>query len=409
MFGQHLQLWLRATCLTGFVALGLTAGPAQSAGFEEEVAAFTSHDGLTIEGILARPTSGNGPFPAILILPGSGAQDADGTIDVPALDITDGRQKIYRAIARYLARRGNVVFRYNKRGISFDHENDQPAIANLATFGDFVKDAESALGLVENRPEVDPNRLAIYGHSQGSQIALQLAATRRDLSLLVLTGTAASSLEDLLEFQLFDLYVEFFRLAADEDGNGFLTLEELDRLDGNLGTGSLWILNQTGLLFGAVPDANGNVSVSEFNPATDENGDGRLHIADEIVPALRKQADDEIALWKSGSLGRVAQTWFDEPPNRKIVQKANAFLLFVVGALDVQTPVSETDVLVARLERRAKKNWERLVLADLGHTLSKPNDFFEENGGLTTLDNPTANPPDKKALRKIWRRARKRL
>ena len=40
---------------------------------------------------------------------------------------------------------------------------------------------------------------------------------------------------------------------------------------------------------------------------------------------------------------------------------------------------------------------------------ARPNELIRDDGGLSIFDNPTVNEPEKRALPKIWRKARKRL
>lgn len=388
------------------VALLTSSSAATAAGFVEEIVSFSTHDDLELSGIVSYPNSDKGPFPAILMVAGSGVNDADVTIEEPLLEITRGRQKLFRNVARFLSRKGYVVLRYNKRGASFDHTADLPQLLLSSTFDDLVDDADRALESLLAHPMTDPSQVAIYGHSEGTMIAPVLARRRDDVDLLVMVGSVAGSFGQLLEYQLVDRVVQFLHGAADGNGDGFLTLEELDRLDGQFGTRSLFILNNTDILFGVDPAPDGSITVTAFNGNTDSDGDGLLQIESEIVPALHEKATRAIRGIETGTLGQYGASLLAQRPNRKIIAKVRSHLLFVQGVLDVQTPIEETLELIEKLDRKKRTNYDVLLFEQLGHSLSKPNDYYTGDGGLTVLDNPTLNAMKKKTVRRIWKEIR---
>ena len=161
-----------------FLALlvGMTVPPeALAARFVEETISFTTTEGLVLEGIVSYPKKGDGPFPALLLIAGSGLHDADLTIDIPEYRFTHGEQKHFRDLARFFSRRGMTALRYNKRGASFDHASDQPDLLWNSTFDDLVSDAESAYGALWSHPSADPERMAILGISEGTMVAPRVA------------------------------------------------------------------------------------------------------------------------------------------------------------------------------------------------------------------------------------------
>ena len=78
-------------------------------------------------------------------------------------------------IAEYLTERGFAVLQYNKRGIG---ENvtilDSNVWGNL-TFNNQKQDAEKALDVLIQQPEVDANRITVLGHSEGTIITPRIA------------------------------------------------------------------------------------------------------------------------------------------------------------------------------------------------------------------------------------------
>ncbi len=123
-----------------------------------------SGGGVRLAGTLALPAAADGPVPAALVLPGSGPIDRDA-------DMKRLRLGISRELAGALAAAGIASLRYDKRGVG-------------ASGGDFLHtglsdnlaDGRAALAALAARPEVDPARLLVVGHSEGALLAMALVA-----------------------------------------------------------------------------------------------------------------------------------------------------------------------------------------------------------------------------------------
>lgn len=132
--------------------------PLLPSGFQLKGTRFTFQDGnFHMRGILIKP-GGPGPFPAVLISHGLG-----GSAD------SFGRQK-----ALEMARWGLVC-------IAPDYTHTRGTAADRSVFGaspENVRRASECLGILRRLPEVDPERLAAYGHSMGGFVTIALAASR---------------------------------------------------------------------------------------------------------------------------------------------------------------------------------------------------------------------------------------
>jgi pimeloyl-ACP methyl ester carboxylesterase len=146
---------------------------------EEEVS--FGHGDVNLAGTLTLP-EGDGPFPAAILLTGSGQQNRDEEIPiVPGY-------KPFRVIADHLTRHGIAVLRYDDRGVG----GSTGDVAN-ATTADFADDAEAALDYLLSRPEIDPEQIGLLGHSEGGMIAAMLAARRPDVAFAIsMAGIAVS-------------------------------------------------------------------------------------------------------------------------------------------------------------------------------------------------------------------------
>ena len=99
--------------------------------------------------------------------------------------------------------------RYDKRGLGANFTLDTNVWGN-ATFNDLKQDAEKALAVLAQQPEVDPNRITIIGHSEGSMIASRIAIDSNNgnntnatkVKNVVLMAAPAQKLRDLSYLQL---------------------------------------------------------------------------------------------------------------------------------------------------------------------------------------------------------------
>jgi pimeloyl-ACP methyl ester carboxylesterase len=130
----------------------------------DEVTIPTPTPGVTLAGTLTLP-EGPGPFPAAVLISGSGPQDRDETLL---------GHKPFLVLADHLTRRGIAVLRYDDRGVA-----KSTGDFGAATTADFAVDAAAAAAWLRARPEIDTARVGLIGHSEGGLIA-PLVASRDD-------------------------------------------------------------------------------------------------------------------------------------------------------------------------------------------------------------------------------------
>jgi uncharacterized protein len=138
---------------------------------ELEVSYDNKLQGGTLAGTLTIP-SGTGPFPAVLLIPGSGPQDRDESLmgHRPFLVLSD-----------WLTRNGIVVLRADDRGVG-----KSTGDFATATTADFATDAEAGVAFLKARFEVDPSKIGLIGHSEGGIIAPMVAARNHDVGFIVM-------------------------------------------------------------------------------------------------------------------------------------------------------------------------------------------------------------------------------
>jgi len=152
---------------------------------EEEVRFTNPQGGHTLAGTLTLPREG-GPFPAVVLVTGSGAQDRNETVmgHRPFLVLSD-----------YLTRQGIGVLRYDDRGTA-ESEGDFAT----ATSEDFTSDALAGVAFLKGRSDIAGDEIGVIGHSEGGLIAPMAAVRSPDVAFIVMmAGPGVTGEEILLE------------------------------------------------------------------------------------------------------------------------------------------------------------------------------------------------------------------
>jgi uncharacterized protein len=147
--------------------------------------------GYTLAGTLTIPSGVRGPVPAIVTITGSGPEERD-----EAIPMVKGYRP-FRQIADTLARRGIAVLRMDDRGFGGSGGNGM-----TATSADFAEDIESGLAYLRTRPEIDPRRLGLIGHSEGGMIAPMVAVRDTGVRAIVLMAGPSRIGRDILAYQI---------------------------------------------------------------------------------------------------------------------------------------------------------------------------------------------------------------
>src|SRR5438552_8314528 len=173
-------------------------------------------NGVKTNSQLTLPAIGQGPFPGVLLIPGSGANDKNETLGFVHKNGPKPPTPFWQ-IAQYLSERGFVVLRYDKRGIGANFTINQNVWGN-ATSNDLIQDSKKALNVLIQQPEVDPKRISIVGHSEDTIIAPIVAIDNSmKVKNIILMGTVAQNLRDIVRYQVVSLPLEYATQVLDKD------------------------------------------------------------------------------------------------------------------------------------------------------------------------------------------------
>ncbi len=143
-----------------------------------------TNGGVKLAGTLTLPP-GDGPFPAVVMITGSGAQDRDETLL---------GHKPFLVLADHLSRHGIAVLRADDRGVG-----GSTGSVPDSTTADFAQDALAGVRFLKTHPRIARDRIGLLGHSEGAVAAPLAASQSSDVAFVVmLAGTGVPGAEVLL-------------------------------------------------------------------------------------------------------------------------------------------------------------------------------------------------------------------
>ena len=153
---------------------------------DEDVAYENPSVHVHIAGTLTMPED-PGPFPAVLLIVGSGPLDRDEMV---------AYHRPFLVLADYLTRKGIAVLRVDKRGVGQTTGDFEEA-----TIYDLADDVRAGVEYLKTRKEIDPKCIGLLGHSEGGVVGPILASQSADIAFVVMLAGPGQNNGDIIIFQ----------------------------------------------------------------------------------------------------------------------------------------------------------------------------------------------------------------
>ncbi|HAQ38617.1 MAG TPA: alpha/beta hydrolase [Saprospirales bacterium] len=158
----------------------------------ENISFYNKSANIKIAGTLTYP-KGKGPFPTVILIPGSGDTNRDGSDNMI--------NRPFFEIANYLTANGMAVLRCDKRGVG----ESEGVLDFTTTLADLVSDIKASIDFLNNNPIVDKKHFGLIGHSYGGLVAAKVAEDLPSISFIVLLASPGIKQGNIVSQQLSDI------------------------------------------------------------------------------------------------------------------------------------------------------------------------------------------------------------
>jgi pimeloyl-ACP methyl ester carboxylesterase len=292
---------------------------------------------ITLAGTLTLPPSG-GPFPAAVMITGSGAQNRDEELV---------GFKPFRVIADHLTRQGIAVLRCDDRGIG----GSSGTVAD-STSADFAGDVIAEVQFLKGHTGIDKAHIGVLGHSEGGLVGPLAASQSKDIAFVIMMSGPALTGEKILLAQ-----GELIGRASGKPEADIKKNVEIQHL--------MFAAVRTGTGWDAVADA----IRAETRVMIDRLPEERRKAIPNLDAVIEAQVTQELT--------RVRAPWFkyflDYDP-APALEKARVPLLAVFGELDLQVPTEANRVaLEAALKKGGNRDYTIKVFPKANHLYQEAN------------------------------------
>lgn len=168
-----------------------------------ETPVIVGQGAFQLQGTLSLP-KGKGPFPALVLVHGSGAHDRDETV---------AGVKPFRDIAFGLASNGIAVLRYEKR----NYKHAKEMIGQLSTMTvkeEVIDDALEAVKILKKQSQINPDKIFVLGHSLGGYVIPRIANSDPSLAGIISMAGSTRPMEEMCVEQL--KYLESLKIVTQQ-------------------------------------------------------------------------------------------------------------------------------------------------------------------------------------------------
>lgn len=347
--------------------------------FETRDLVIDLENGLTTEAQLTIPLIGKGPFPGVLLIHGSGVADKDYYVNDEIAP--------FKQISQYLSERGFAVLKYDKRGVGPNFTVANANVWGNLTFDDLKNDAQKALDVLMNQPEVDPNRISIIGHSEGTIITPRIAIDNPSkVKNIILMGAAANNTRDLVYFREVTLPLLYADRILDSNKTGVISISEAikDPVFNFLTRNFTQLLNST-----ATNESNIQ-SNSQGQLYNNSGKKGYMNINAELKQKLIQQANALSTVLpgkkcvETGGCPIWLQSQFALRPNVEIIREMphTTSILIQQGTTDIATPMQQAFMLQDALIDSKHPDHKLNTYPGLGHGFHRHSEWIPVKEGI---------------------------
>ncbi|MBM2619423.1 alpha/beta fold hydrolase [Actinoplanes sp. LDG1-06] len=327
--------------------------------------------GWVTDAELTYPTHVRGRLPLVVFLHGSGHNDMNQTLP-------EGKGATFIPLAQAASREGFATLRFNKRGVTGigPVESTDPAQLNPKRPYDLIqRDAASVIRFGAASPRVDPSKIFLLGHSEGTNVAANLASDPAKYGIpkpagVIAMGVVGDDIKTLLTLQIYGRLVLQMHDEFDVDGDGELTAREAT--DGLIGQPKeLADQFRSVLLDGA-----------RIKASTDTDHDGQIAIDAEAGTVLRKASGIDNYPDTPGleTLKDYVTDIARFPTVTEALPRFTGPTLLLNGENDLQTPARVALAADAAVGAAGNKDHKVVIYPGMAHTMNITPKFRSEFG-----------------------------
>jgi uncharacterized protein len=293
------------------------------------------NDTIKLAGTLSIPL-GEGPFPGIVLITGSGPQNRDEEVF---------GFKVFKNIAEFLANNGIAVLRFDDRGVG-KSEGDH----NSANSQDFADDAIAAFKFLKEQDGINKSKCGFLGHSEGGIIATLAYKKLSDINFIVFMAATAISGDKIINYQIATINKNAGK--TDEEIAEILAVQNL-----------VYEEIRSDSDFSKAEQAVIDLTLKQVENMTDEE---KEFITD---PLQYAEYQAKIAIYSAKSPWFKYFITYDPGPDIETI-KCPVLILF--GGKDMQVPVSlNQEPMESALMKDGIKNFETYIFPDANHLFQK--------------------------------------
>ncbi len=300
----------------------------------------------------------NDKAPAIIMIPGSGP---NGPEEMMPGKLTEDRKahSLFQQISEPFIKQNFNVLALGKPGVEFfSHWDDKGWFDLKALFYDqdmykkttwagLVDNLTAGIEFLKHQPSVDPKRIYVLGHSEGTQIASDYAKRDPSIAGYILLGYSGQNIGKILQWQMVQRPMDhFIKTDIDPKHRDYVTKTDAVKWPSPI-----------------------KLDDEEFIWPWKKDQDQLSY--SEIEAYLKASTKIDTILGKARASPLYGAV-FERPDFYDETAKTKAPIYIFTGTLDLQTPQSEALALKAACDKAGKKNCYLHLIPDVGHGFSQP-------------------------------------